>query len=345
MNAVKYVFMRVHTKNEYGELKSVILGRPDRANWPKDDVFFNRLDSLSTFPKKIKRGPVDENVIAEARDDLFAMKDLLENHGVKIFRPEIIDHRASHTFYGSVVQGMHSYSARDLLLSVGNMVIECPTPFTSRNAEFSAFDVIKQEAMRDGCRWIAAPRARMEPGECVVKGVPARVQLTERYPIFDAANVLKFDDKLLYLLSSTANMAGAKWLQSVVGTEFEVIVWDKIYTHAHIDSTLISLKKDMILINSSRVNVDQIPKFLRGHRKLWVSDCAKGSYHQVPYSSKWIGMNILSINPETVMVDPIQKNLIRQLQSEKFNVIPVSLRHARTLGGGHHCVTCDLERA
>ena len=55
-------------------------------------------------------------------------------------------------------------------------------------------------------------------------------------------------------------------------------------------------------------------------------------------------MNILSVNPETVMVDPIQKNLIRQLEAEKFNVIPVPLRQARTLGGGHHCVTCDLER-
>src|SRR6056300_573798 len=85
VNAVKYVFLRVHTKNEYGELKSVILGRTDRANWPKDDIFFNRLDSLSTCPKKIKRGPVDQKVIAEASDDLFAMKDLLENHGVKIF--------------------------------------------------------------------------------------------------------------------------------------------------------------------------------------------------------------------------------------------------------------------
>ena len=100
----------------------------------------------------------------------------------------------------------------------------------------------------------------------------------------------------------------------------------------------------MILINHSRVNGEQIPKFLRGHKKLWVSDCDEGSYHQVPYSSKWIGMNILSVNPETVMVDPIQKNLIRQLEAEKFNVIPVPLRQARTLGGGHHCVTCDLER-
>ena len=43
-------------------------------------------------------------------------------------------------------------------------------------------------------------------------------------------------------------------------------------------------------------------------------------------------------------VDDIQKKLIAQLKEEKFNVISLPMRHARTLGGGFHCVTCDLER-
>ncbi len=54
-------------------------------------------------------------------------------------------------------------------------------------------------------------------------------------------------------------------------------------------------------------------------------------------------MNILVINENTVMVDPIQKNLIKQLETE-FKIIKVPLTQSRTLGGGHHCVTCDLER-
>ena len=223
-------------------------------------------------------------------------------------------------------------------------MIECPTPFISRYQEFEAYDVIKQEAMRDGCRWIAAPRARIEPAECVVKGVPVKIYLTERYPIFDAANVLKFDDKLLYMKSSTANQAGADWLQKVVGTEFEVIVWDKVYAHAHIDSTLISLTKDLILINGSRVtSADRLPKFLRNHRKIWVNDMAERQFHEFPYASKWIGMNVLTIDPDTVMIDPIQKELKKQIGTE-MKVVQVPLRHSRTLGGGHHCVTCDLER-
>jgi N-dimethylarginine dimethylaminohydrolase len=36
--------------------------------------------------------------------------------------------------------------------------------------------------------------------------------------------------------------------------------------------------------------------------------------------------------------------LIRLLEAEGFEVIPVPFRHARTLGGAAHCVTLDLER-
>jgi len=343
--------VKVSTKNEYGELKSVILGRPEGANWPTGDVFFDRMCNLSTYHKKLGRGPIPENIIQEAREDLFQVRNVLRDHGVTVYRPEIVDYTKQSMHYQAIennsflTTGMHSYSARDLILTVGNMAIECPTPFLSRYEEFQAYDVIKQDAIKDGCKWIAAPRPRMESAECMIKGSPAKVNLTERYPIFDAANVLKFDDKLLYMTSSTANRTGAKWLQNVVGTEFEVIVWDDIYVHAHIDSTLISLNKDTILINASRVDhEDKLPSFLKDHDKIWVSEIKERDFYNYPYASKWIGMNVLTINPELVLIDSVQKDLKKQLAS-KMKVIQTPLRHSRTLGGGHHCITCDLERS
>ena len=35
--------MKVSVKNEYGQLKSVILGRAEGANWPTGDLFFNQI--------------------------------------------------------------------------------------------------------------------------------------------------------------------------------------------------------------------------------------------------------------------------------------------------------------
>jgi N-dimethylarginine dimethylaminohydrolase len=83
---------------------------------------------------------------------------------------------------------------------------------------------------------------------------------------------------------------------------------------------------------------------MQDYKKIWVNDIEEKDFYEFPFASKWIGMNILSIDPETVIVDPLYKDLILTLQEENFKVIQTPLTHARTLGGGFHCVTCDLER-
>jgi N-dimethylarginine dimethylaminohydrolase len=55
-------------------------------------------------------------------------------------------------------------------------------------------------------------------------------------------------------------------------------------------------------------------------------------------------MNMLVVDPETVIVDKHQTNLMNMLELYNFTVIPLELRHSRTLGGGFHCVTLDLLR-
>jgi N-dimethylarginine dimethylaminohydrolase len=53
---------------------------------------------------------------------------------------------------------------------------------------------------------------------------------------------------------------------------------------------------------------------------------------------------MLSINPTTVIVDKHQIELIKSIEQRGITVIPLELRHSRTLGGGFHCVTLDLVR-
>lgn len=306
--------MKIFTQNEYGTLKSVIVGSAKYATWPSNDTDFTESIATSTFDKKLTPGPLPNNIIEEAQQDLDRLAESLETKGVTVYRP-IID------------QPNWCYSARDILLSVGNKIIECPTKYSSRRNEANFYQHVKQEALRDGCDWIQAP-----------------APITKDDPMFDAANICKFDDKLLYLISSTGNRAGAEWLQQQVGTEFEVIVWEDVYAFAHIDSTIASLNKNTILLNASRVSYNSLPLFLRQHRKIWINDVVARDFYQFPFASKWIGLNILSIDPETVIVDKIQTKLIERLKDSRFNVIELELKHSRTLGGGFHCVTCDLER-
>ena len=303
--------MKVSTRNEYDRLRSVLVGSVENFSWPKGDVEFDQGISRSTYPETLQNIVPDPKVLSEAYEDLEQLSSILEDRGVQVHRPTIT--------------GPHwSYSARDILLTIGNKVIQCPTPFSSRADELDQYPLL----LKADCEIIRAPRP-----------------VTDSDPIFDAANVLKLDDKLLYSLSHSANQAGADWLQEQVGTDFEVIKWRVVdYDITHIDSTLLSLAKNTILINASRVKEHQLPDFMKDYKKIWVEDVVPRKFDQFPYASKWIGMNILSVDPDTVIVDDVQTGLMENLRSHGFQIITTSMRQSRTLGGGFHCVTNDVER-
>ena len=114
----------------------------------------------------------------------------------------------------------------------------------------------------------------------------------------------------------------------------------------HIDSTIVALREGLVMLNASRVGFNNVPSAFDGWQKIWVNDdqIVPQGFHKYPYASKWIAMNMLVVDPHTVIVDRHQTKLIKTLESYKFKVIPHELRHSRTLGGGFHCVTLDLRR-
>lgn len=301
--------MKISTNNEYGNLKSIIVGSVENMSWPADDKEFNAGIDRSTYPGTLTRGLLPKKVSDEATEDLDRLVQILENRDIEVYRP--------------LVDRPHwCYSARDILLCLDDTVIQCPTPFESRANEIELFPFLENANV------IKAPRPNIKSDPC-----------------FDAANVLKVNDKLLYSLSHSANDAGAEWLQQQVGNKFEVVKWQVVdHSITHIDSTLLTLNQNTVIVNASRVKERDLPKFMNGYKKIWVDDVEAREFYQFPYASKWIGMNLLSLDPGTVLVDEIQKNLIKKIEQNGFEVITTPMRHSRTLGGGFHCVTNDLER-
>ena len=60
--------------------------------------------------------------------------------------------------------------------------------------------------------------------------------------------------------------------------------------------------------------------------------------------SVWIGLNLLSVDEKTIIVDNSQKELISELKKYGIESLDCKIRHARTLGGSLHCVTTDIHR-
>lgn len=333
--------MKIFSKNEYGTCKSAVIGRASNAVIPEGDIFFNRWITFNTSKTRPNPGAIPFDYIKQANDDLLIIKDTLEDYDIVVKRPEIIDHSATFADV-RLSTGFNSYLARDHLLTIGDWAIECPTPFVSKHRETIAYNTIKQEAIQNGAKWITAPVPPMEPAECHPN--TQGIKLTERYPIFKGSDILKFDDKILYAVSSTSNETGAKWLQKIVGTEFEVIMYNKIQPIHNLDYAIVPIGKDTLLLNVDRVSGESLPKFLKSYNKIWCHECKGGVYYRFPMASNWTGMNIFCIGEKRVIVDDLQEKLIAQLKDANVEVIQVPLSHAQTFGGGLHRIISDIER-
>ena len=122
---------------------------------------------------------------------------------------------------------------------------------------------------------------------------------------------------------------------------------EHIYSYGHFDSTIIPLRPGLVLLNSSRVTEENCPKLFEKWDKIWFEDCVvQGS--KIPGGvapcSPYIGMNILSVDHNTIICDSTQEPLMKVLDKHGVDSIPVRFRHAMTLSGGIHCATLDLRR-
>ena len=164
----------------------------------------------------------------------------------------------------------------------------------------------------------------------------------DRGMVLDAANVCRLGDSMLFLESASGNRPAYEWLcDQFPGVNIELC---NFYTGVHIDSTIVPLREGLVMLNASRVTEATCPQVFKSWEKIWVNEVVAQGFYQYPYASKWIAMNMLVVDPHTVIVDRHQAGLISTLERHKFTVIPMELRHSRTLGGGFHCVTLDLLR-
>ena len=55
-------------------------------------------------------------------------------------------------------------------------------------------------------------------------------------------------------------------------------------------------------------------------------------------------MNLFSVNSNLVALEERQEPLRKELENRGIECAMLPTRHQRTLGGGFHCVTLDIER-
>ena len=93
--------------------------------------------------------------------------------------------------------------------------------------------------------------------------------------------------------------------------------------------------------------IDEDNRAFENWDKIYFEDCVvQGSKvdDYISPCSPYIGMNILSVNPSTIICDSAQVPLMKELEKYKIDCVPIQFRHGMTLAGGLHCATLDLRR-
>jgi N-dimethylarginine dimethylaminohydrolase len=336
----------IHSWNEWDPLESVIVGSVQGARVPKADpslkaIAFAQLADSSLIPS----GPYPQQVLDETEEDLAALCEIFTKLSIEVHRPKTMDTGALHGTPDWKTDSQYIYCPRDSALVFGNTIIETPMPVRARYFETFAYRDIFMKAFESGAKWISAPKPQLLEDNYLQKAQPKIPTLTNNEICFDAANILRCGRDLFYLVSNSGNLKGARWLQSVLGNEFKIHTLEGLYSYMHIDSTIALLRPGLVLLNPSRIKPETIPAPFKNWDILWCPEPVDiGFYPPYENASNWIGMNLMMVRPDLAIVEENQKPLIQMLEKKNISVIPVKMRHQRTLGGGAHCVTLDLSR-
>ena len=333
--------------NEWDPLEEVILGNPLRARFPTPDVSTRLAEFPDRALQQIPQGPFPQKIIEETEEDLDAFTAVLEEHGVTVRRPETWPHEARFSSIHWESEGYYNYCPRDVLLVIGDQIIETPNVIRSRAQETFSYRKLLVQYLQSGAKWYSAPKPMLL--DSLFEVDPDRPTPRNDEPAFDAANVLRLGRDLIYLVSGTGNALGGQWLQTILGDEFRVHFLEDVYYGSHIDSTFVALRPGLILCNPARINEQTLPEFLKQWEVIYSppmesTDRFDADYLSKSIGSKWIDMNLFSINPDLVVVDRDQTALIKLLEKQGIDVIPLKLRHSKMLGGGFHCITLDTRR-
>lgn len=325
------------SKNEWDPLQKVIVGIADDAFIPGVDISLRCINYADyDDEQKIPQGKYPKQVIDEANEDLEIFCDFLRKENVEVVRPD-----------KKFVPKYYNYCPRDNVLVHDDLILATPQPLRARHEEYMSMDTHFKEYENLGIRYIKKMAEKSDDLyniECL--GNKDILALTEKEPAFDAANILRDNENLYYLVSNGGNNAGAKYLQSLVETGKKVWTIENVYSFMHIDSTIALLREGLMLLNPERIkNIDQLPKPLQTWDIIWAPEPKDiGFYPGYCNASKWLNVNLFSVRPDLVALHQSQDNLRIELEKRGIDCAMLPGRQQRTLGGGFHCVTLDLIR-
>ncbi|GAA4225087.1 glycine amidinotransferase [Actinomadura meridiana] len=333
-------------------------------NGHRSEWYYPRLSVGTAGARTPGRTSIKKRYVEELNEDLDGIVKALESLGVTVLRPMDVDASTARVqtpaWEASVVPPLN---VRDNTLILGDEIIETPPMIRSRYFETQFLTAVFHDYFRQGARWTIMPRPLMTdasfdlayarnataggPVEPIDDPRPSPYDVGFEM-MFDGAQCLRLGRDLVANISTANHAMAVDWLERHLDGRFRVHRVHQL-SDSHIDSMVLALRPGTLLVRSEEV-AEKLPERLRKWDRI-VAPLPEGGDFPVyddddlVLTSPFIDLNVLSVDPDTVLVNESSPELIRELERHGFTVVPVRHRHRRLFGGGFHCFTLDTVRA
>ncbi|MFP6694175.1 MAG: hypothetical protein VB875_14220 [Pirellulales bacterium] len=346
--------MPVCSHNEWDPLEEIIVGRVTGASVPPWHV---SLQSAAPFHawdvlKALSGKPAPPQFVLAAQQDLDQFIHILESEGVKVRRPDPLPQTVPYsTPDWSIECGYNIANPRDLLIVIGDEILETPSAWRCRYFEVHAYRTLLHEYFRAGATWTSAPKPRLadelynEDWQLGEKGDPIDYSLNESECTFDAADFIRCGRDIFCTRSNVTNEFGIEWLRRHLGGEYSIhVIETQSRQPMHIDTTFVPLCPGKALINPTYIDRDKLPPILNSWELRESPPPVINPAQMLDLSSAWLTMNVLMLDPDRVVVKANQEPLIKMLKDWGFDPVPCPFENHFVYGGAFHCATLDVRR-
>ena len=230
----------VNCWNEWDPLKRVVVGRPE-GTWianPEPGWMYNCAAAgmgLGYY------GPFPEDMVNDAIEQQDGFIKMMQKRGITVDRVTV--HPSQHDERGystpdwtqATVQGVNN--PRDLFLPLGNEIMEAPGSRRARFFEYICMRDLFEKWFKEDpdFMWTAAPRPRLTEESFVPnyfwdyewvwddalkreKMLNWEFHLSEKEPMWDAADACRAGKDIFWLCSSVTNRIGMEWITRYLRT-------------------------------------------------------------------------------------------------------------------------------
>jgi N-dimethylarginine dimethylaminohydrolase len=314
--------LRFGAHHEWGKLREVVIG----ISPPEDFVVFHER-SIRWMPPAVddfcrknagrRLIDVDPDWARRCERQVDALAELVAREGVAVHRPQRLE-GVERTFMAPNGEGMQLFP-RDPMIVVGQHVIDASLRLGCRMRERYGLRPAIQKIVQRGARWSAVP---LGSPNCVDG------------PFLEGGDTLLNGDQVYVGISGCASdLAGADWLQALLGEKYRVIPIAMKSSVLHLDCCL-ALVKPGLLVYCPEKLIDGLPMALRDWDKIAVSID----------EANLLATNGLVLEEGRMIVDSDNARVIGELRARGIDVIPLPFDGPIRVGGSMRCAHHPLLR-